>query len=45
MNNTIWIDKHGPHLELSNGPTYKWSYTYTVVNFTDHNTANEKKMH
>ena len=25
MNNIIWIDKHGPHLELFNGPTYKWS--------------------
>ena len=25
INNIIWIDKHGPHLELFNGPTYKWS--------------------
>ena len=24
INNVIWINKHGPHLKLFNGPNYKW---------------------
>ena len=24
INNVIWINKHGPHQEIFNGPNYKW---------------------
>ena len=44
INNIIWIDEHGPHLELFNGPTYKWVlHTHWLTLLTI--TRRMKKMH